>query len=143
MMPKRAELHKLATAAALVFLSYAPLARAAGAYDGNWVIDFPAVGGNPAISESGCQALRLPLEIKDSKFASTLARVPAPTGGVVVEAGRGTDSASITGTVQADGNVSADWERYHVTGQLAGNSGQLEFKGECGVRVGQAVRVTN
>ena len=143
MMLKRAELNKIATAAALVLLSSAPLARAGDPYDGKWVIDFPAAGGNPAITDSGCQALRVPLEIKDSRFVSTLARVPASTGGVVVEPGRGTDSASFTGTVQADGNLTADWESYHVTGQLAGNSGQLQFKGECGVRVGHAVRVTN
>jgi hypothetical protein len=118
-----------------------PLALAATSFDGTWVIDVPASATIASTADSACPALRFPVQIRDNQVAGVLTRVPTRDGGVIFEAGSGTDSGPVTGTVQPDGTVTAQWENYHATGTLSGDSGVVTVAGECGPRTAHAVRV--
>ena len=119
-----------------------PQAFAAGPFDRTWVVSVPPADFNSTTGASDCPALRFPLQIRDGQVTGVLARVPS-SDGVVVEAESGTDSAPVTGTVQLDGTVHAQWERYRADGKLDGHNGQVTVSGECGSRVATAVRVSN
>jgi hypothetical protein len=124
----------------LMVLATSP-AFAASDFDGTWVVDVPAAGQLNGSSESVCPALRFPIEIKDGHVGGTLTRVPSRTGDVIVEAGKGPVSAPVTGTVQPDGSVTAEWLNYHAEGRLAAKDGVATIKGECGPRQATLVRV--
>lgn len=119
-----------------------PLALAAASFDGTWVIDVPASTTIATTGDSACPALRFPVQIRDNQVTGVLTRVPSRDGGVIVEAGNGSDSASVSGTVQPDGTVTAQWENYHATGTLSGDGGVVTVAGECGPRTAQAIRIT-
>jgi hypothetical protein len=113
-------------------------AVAAGAFDGKWVIDVPpskVTGSNPAPT---CPALRLPVTIADGEVSGSLKRGTTLN---TVKGGAGPDSAPVTGTIAPDGTVRAQWENYHATGRLSGNSGTITIDGACGPRTAKAVRV--
>jgi hypothetical protein len=111
-------------------------------FDGTWVVSAQAAGTITAFNSSTqCPALRFPISIKDGQIEGTLHRVPTSTGDVVVEAGAGPDSGPITGTVQPDGSVTADWMNYHVEGKLSGKTGEVTIKGECGPRPATVTRI--
>jgi hypothetical protein len=124
---------------ALVYVT--PQALAAGPYDGTWVLDFPAAGFIENADEYACPALRLPLEVQGGQVIGALHRVPSTTAGTEIEAGGGPNSVLVTGTVQPNGIVNAQWGPYHARGKLDGNGGAVTVNGECGPRVAQAVRV--
>jgi len=136
---RRVNFSALAIAA---LVSSSPQAFAAGPFDGTWVVDVPSADFNSTTGASDCPALRFPLQIRDGQVTGVLARVPS-SDGVVVEAENGADSASVTGTVQPDGTVHAEWERYRANGKLDGHNGQVTVSGECGPRAATAVRVSN
>jgi hypothetical protein len=127
-------------AAAALFVS-SQLALAASPYDGQWVIDLPSSSIISRSDDSACPAVRFPIAIRDGQVFATLTRVPSRDGGVIVEAGGGIASAPVTGMVQADGTVEAQWQNYHATGKLDGDAGEVTVNGECGPRTGQAIRV--
>jgi hypothetical protein len=109
-------------------------AMAAGQYDGNWYVDAPAAQ-NIGTSErsSGCEPVRLPFMVTDNKITGSLQRGAYGTGRV--EGGSGSSASPITGTVEPDGSFVANWQSYHGTGKLSGNTAELKWKGECGPRV--------
>jgi len=126
-------------------MAEASLALAAGPFDGTWVLDIPASRNRPGdyTTSAYCPALRLPVEIRDSKVTGDLTRVPNSTGTPEIEAGKSRVSAPVTGTVQADGTVVARWQNYHAAGKLVGDSGQVTVQGECGPRIAKATRIKN
>jgi len=129
-------------AAALTALVYAtPQALAAGPHDGTWVLDFPAAGFIENADQYVCPALRLPLEVRGGQVIGALHRVPSTTAGSEIEAGGGPNSVPVTGTVQPNGTVNAQWGPYHASGKLDGNGGAVTVNGECGPRVAQATRI--
>jgi hypothetical protein len=107
-------------------------AQAAGPYDGAWYVDAPAAQTTGAERPSGCDSVRLPMQVTDNKITGNLQRAPYGTGRV--EAG-GSSASPITGTVQPDGTFTAQWESYHATGKLSGDKAEMTWKGECGPRV--------
>ena len=121
----------------------ASLAYAAGQYDGTWVIDVPPSASSVVTSANpSCPALRLPIQIKDSKVSGSLTRVPSVSGGPTVEAGTGRHASEVTGTVLADGTVHAQWQGYKAAGKLGDGTGTVTIKGECGPRKATATRVS-
>lgn len=108
-------------------------AFAAGPYDGSWYVD-AAPAGQTSSSDvtAGCDAVRLPFQVADNQIKGSLQRAPYGTGRV--EAGSGSSSAPISGTVQPDGSFTAQWGSYHGTGKLSGNKAELSWNGECGPR---------
>lgn len=118
-------------------------AHAAGPYDGRWVVDFPAVNTNLSTGANpGCASLRLVIDIKDNQLNASLARsVTAAGGGQIVQNATGPGARPVIGSVKADGTVSATWENFPATGKLSGDQGEILVKGECGPRLGKAVRV--
>ena len=122
------------------FIALPAVAARADQYDGKWAIDFPAseiyATNN---SGHGCAAIRVVVAIKDSRISGTLSR--EPTNPTEVSNGSGSGASPLTGTVAPDGSVTATWQRYAVTGKLAGSSGQVNVTGECGPRTGTAQRV--
>jgi hypothetical protein len=116
-------------------------AYAAGQYDGNWYVDAgPAGQAQPTAESSGCDAVRIPFQVKDNKISGSLQRAPYGTGRV--EPGTGRSATPITGTVAPDGTVNAQWENYKATGKLAGDKAQLKWRGECGDRVATGGRAS-
>src|SRR5260221_295328 len=92
-------------------------AHAAGPYDGAWYVDAPAAQ-NAGTSErsSGCEPVRLPMQVTDNKITGNLQRSPYGTGRV--EAGSGAGSGS---SVYAPGaglwDALPDPYHYRCTGQ--------------------------
>jgi hypothetical protein len=109
-------------------------AHAAGPYDGSWYVDAaPAAQTSSSDVPAGCDAVRLPFKVVDNQITGSLQRAPYGTGRV--EGGSGSSAAPITGTVQPDGTFTAQWQNYHGTGKLSGNTAELSWKGECGPRM--------
>jgi hypothetical protein len=131
----------LSLAVAAGVFGSSPLALASTSFDGTWVIDVPASTTIAATADSACPALRFPVQIRDNQVTGVLTRVPSRDGAVIVEAGNGGDAAPVSGTVQPDGTVTAQWENYHATGTLNGDTGIVTVAGECGPRTAHAVRV--
>jgi len=128
----------LTTVAAAALAFYALPALAATPYDGQWIIDAPPAGG--AIGAEGqytCPALRMPFSVKDGQVIGDLHRTATGT----IESGKSSNSAPVTGSVSGDGNVSVTWENFHVSGRLSGNSGTVNWAGECGPRTATATKV--
>ena len=115
-------------------------ALAAGPYDGTWVLDLPASPINSTQTTSACPALRLSAKIVDSQVTGSLERVASGTDNTV-ENGTGRVSAPITGSVHQDGMLVADWQGYHASGSLSGDSGRVVVQGQCGPRTATATRV--
>ena len=101
--------------------------------DGSWYVDAPAAQ-NAGTSErsSGCEPVRLPFKVVDNQITGSLQRAPYGTGRV--EGGSGSTATPISGTVQADGSFTTQWENYRGTGKLAGNTAEMSWSGECGPR---------
>jgi hypothetical protein len=115
-------------------------AHAAGPYDGTWVIDIPASLARGVQSTGPCPALRLEAKIVDSQVTASLERVPSGTT-ETVENSTARTAAPLTGTVEADGTVTADWQGYKSNGKLSGDTGAITVQGECGPRDATATRV--
>jgi hypothetical protein len=129
----------IASVAALGLVAGAFAASAANRFDGRWVVDAPAAGG--AIGAEGqyiCPALRLPLEVKNGEVTGTLERTQ---GNEIVAGNTNPSAAPVSGTVSPNGTVNVMWLNFHATGKLSGNSGKVEWSGECGPRVATATRV--
>jgi hypothetical protein len=131
----------IAVAAVSAATILAAPARAAGPFDGSWVIDVPASASAAQRADANCPALRLPVKIADNQVSGSLTRVPSTGGGQGVQQGTGRASAPVTGTVQADGSVTAQWEGYKASGKLAGDGGTVTIVGQCGPRKATATRV--
>ncbi len=115
-------------------------ARAAGPFDGTWVLDIPVAAADTGRTNPTCPALRLDATITDSKITASLARVPSGTPNVVAN-GTGPGAAPLTGTVKADGTLTAHWLGYKASGKLNGDSGTVTVHGQCGPRIAMATRV--
>jgi hypothetical protein len=126
------------TVAAVAIALYAMPARAAGPFDGNWVLDAPPAGG--AIGAEGeytCPAIRIPFRVANGQVTGDVHRTA--TGSYA--AGKSSNSSPITGTVDAGGSANVSWENFHFTGKLSGNSGTANWSGECGPRTGTLTKV--
>jgi hypothetical protein len=111
----------------------------AGRFDGTWQVDSAGISLDPsAETPSGCGSIQVRFQVKDSRIAGGLKRTPY---GNSVESGQGFLSAPMSGTVQPDGSVNMNWERYVVTGKMTGDKVQLQWKGECGPRVATGERL--
>ncbi len=112
-----------------------------GRFDGTWQVDSAGISLDPsAETPSGCGAIQVRFQVKDSQIAGGLKRTPY---GNSVESGRGFLSAPMSGTVQPDGTVNMYWERYTVTGKITGDKVRLQWKGECGPREATGERLTS
>jgi hypothetical protein len=130
----------LSASAAIVTLPMFP-AHAAGPYDGTWQVD-AAPAGNSGTNTTGsaqCEGIRVQFQVKDSQVQGSLARSPYG-GNRVTQTGRG--ATPITGTVQPDGTINAQWQGNKATGKLTtDNKAELRWKGQCGPRVATGGRV--
>lgn len=118
-------------------------AYAAGSYDGTWVFEAPAVkGGGANYDLEECNPVRFEAQIVDNKVVGQLRSVIYPQSGPNVQSAKpGERGASpIQGSVAPDGNLTATWQSYRVTGQLTGDKGELNWKGQCGPRVAEGTR---
>ncbi len=106
----------------------------AGPFDGDWYVDAPAAAQYSSSDiPSGCDAVRLPFHVAGNQISGRLMRSPYGTGRV--EEGSGSSAPPITGTVQPDGTINAQWLNYHATGKLTGDRAEVRWNGECGPRV--------
>lgn len=113
-----------------------------GPYDGTWSIVLPAVGTAYQTAAATCPALQMNVQIKNSQVIGELVRVPSNTGALVVQSGEGRASAPVTGAVQPNGQVTAEWMNYNASGMLNGDVGKITVKGDqCGLRDGTVTRV--
>jgi hypothetical protein len=116
-------------------------ANAAGPFDGTWQIDSGGLGTPTAEAMQGtsCAPESLSFEIKDNQIQGSYARVPGSSSRVESSEGRG--SSPLTGTVNADGTVSAQWESYKAAGKITGDQIELRWRASCGPRVAMGSRV--
>src|ERR1700688_318571 len=105
-------------------------AIAAGQYDGMWIVDAPPAGQAQPTQASGCDAVRIPFQVAGDKITGSLQRSPYVTGRV--EQGATPRATPITGTIQPDGTVTAQWQNYSATGKLSGENAEVKWTGECG-----------
>ncbi len=116
-------------------------AHAAGPFDGTWQVGSGGLGTPTAQAMEGtdCTPEVLKFEVRDNQVEGGLASVPSDPNRV--ENSQGPHSAPITGTVQADGTLNAQWESYTVTGKLTGDQAELHWKAPCGPRVATGSRI--
>ncbi len=131
----------LTSAAVAVALALPVLPASAAQYDGRWVIDFPSTGVAGNNQNPACAAVRIVASVANDQIAGSLARSDNSPTEVTDSAGPG--ASPLTGTIAPDGTVSATWQGYEITGKLAGDGGIINVTGECGPRVGKALRVTD
>jgi hypothetical protein len=125
-------------AIATVFVSPS-VGRAAGPFDGNWVLNAAGSGGRSAEGgdEQACSDFRLPMQISDNKISGTYSRSPS-TPSEIVPSPTGTP---MTGTVQPDGSFAVQWQSFNITGKITGNALVANWTGQCGPRSAQGTRV--
>ncbi len=123
----------LATTAMAVIALALPMgpARAAGAFDGTWIIDVPADSLSGSGGEPTCPALRLGVQITDNQVSGNFQRA-YPELENVVEDGDSDRATRVTGVVQPDGAMTAQWQNFHAAGQFVGNGAGLTVQSECG-----------
>jgi outer membrane protein OmpA-like peptidoglycan-associated protein len=118
-------------------------AQAAGPYDGTWVFTAPSVrGGGGDYDLEECNPVRFEAQIKDNKVVGNLRPTIYPQSGANVESTPGRGATPIQGSVTPDGSLKANWQSYHATGRLTGDTGELSWKGRCGPRVATAIRTS-
>jgi hypothetical protein len=125
---------------ATVFVSPG-IVRAAGPFDGNWVLSATGAGGRTSQEGGGggtaCSDFRIPFQISDNKIAGTFTRSTSnPTE--IVASPTGTP---MTGTVQPDGTFEMKWEAYNVSGKITGSTMAAMWRGQCGERSATGTRV--
>jgi hypothetical protein len=115
-------------------------AHAAGLYDGTWQISSGGFGTPTATAMEGtsCSPETLRFEVKDSQIHGSLEAVPGDPSRV--EIGQGAGSAPLSGTVAADGTVTAHWENYTATGKITGDTIEMRWAAPCGPRVATGSR---
>jgi outer membrane protein OmpA-like peptidoglycan-associated protein len=106
-------------------------AHATGPFDGTWIIDVPADTISGADDNSVCPALRLRVHIIDSQVTGQFRR-SFPEDSNVVETGGNNGAAQVSGNVQPDGALTAQWQNFHAAGQMVGDRGNLTMQSECG-----------
>lgn len=133
---------KLAAAALLTIATafVSPgIGRAAGPFDGNWVLSAAGAGGRQTETggDTACSDFRIPFQISDNQIVGKYARsVSTPTEIVASPTG-----SPMTGTVQPDGTFTLKWEAYNVSGKITGNSLTAVWRGQCGERSATGTRV--
>ena len=117
------------------------IVRAAGPFDGNWVLSAVGAGGRTSQEGGGggtaCSDFRIPFQISNNQIAGKYSRsnsnpteiVASPTG------------SPLTGNVQPDGTFSMKWEAYNVSGKITGNTLTATWRGQCGQRSATGTRV--
>jgi hypothetical protein len=117
------------------------IVRAAGPYDGNWVLSAGGAGGITSQEGGGggsaCSDFRIPFRISDNQIAGTYSRSTSnPTEIVASPTG-----SPMTGSVQPDGSFTMRWEAYDVSGKITGNAMTATWRGQCGQRSATGTRV--
>jgi hypothetical protein len=115
------------------------IVRAAGPFDGNWVLSAAGAGGRQGElgGDTACSDFRIPFRINDNQIAGTYSRSTSnPTE--VVASPTGTP---MTGSVQPDGTFTMRWEAYNLSGKIAGNTMTATWRGQCGERSATGTRV--
>lgn len=130
----------MASAALVTSALLASPARAGGNFDGTWILDVPASLTGGSYTTATCPALRLQTKIADNTVSGSLERVASGADNTV-ESGTGRAASPVTGSVQPDGMLVAEWQGYHASGRLAGDTGRVVVQGECGPRIATATRV--
>jgi hypothetical protein len=116
------------------------IVRAAGQFDGNWVLNASGSGGMTSQEGSGgtaCSDFRIPFQITDNQIAGKYSRSTSnPTE--IVASPTGTP---LTGSVQPDGTFNMKWEAYNVSGKINGATLTATWRGQCGERTATGTRV--
>jgi hypothetical protein len=115
------------------------VADAPGPYDGTWQVDAPDAGNSSTSDVSGCEAARLQFQVKNNQVQGSLGR--SPYGARFTQSGPGT--TPISGTVQPDGTLNAQWQSYTATGKLTGDKAEMRWRGACGPRVATGGRTAS
>jgi hypothetical protein len=136
---KRMITSSLATAA----LALPSFANAAGPFDGTWEVDSAGLGTEtaPTVRRTSCEPETLRFEVKDNQVRGGLASPHSDPERV--RNNKRPRSAPISGAVQADGTVSAQWENYAVTGKMIGDNVELYWRTSCGPRVAIGSRIAH
>ena len=135
---------KLGTAALLAIAAavVSPgIVRAAGPFDGNWVLSAAGSGGRTSPEGGGggnaCSDFRIPFQIADNQIVGKYSRSTSdPTEIVASPTG-----SPMSGSVQPDGTFTMKWEAYDVSGKITGTTLTATWRGQCGQRSATGTRV--
>jgi hypothetical protein len=136
-----AKLASVALLAGVIGIVSPGVVRAAGPFDGNWVLTAAGSGGRTS-QEGGaggtaCSDFRIPFQISDNQIVGRYARSSSdPTEIVASPSG-----SPMSGTVQPDGAFTMKWEAYDVSGKITGNTLTATWRGQCGQRSATGTRV--
>jgi hypothetical protein len=115
------------------------IVRAAGSFDGNWVLSAGGAGGRQSElgGDTACSDFRIPFQITDNQIVGKYSRSTSnPTEIVASPTG-----SPMTGSVQPDGSFTMKWESYDVSGKITGNTLVATWRGQCGSRSASGTRV--
>jgi len=116
------------------------IVRAAGPFDGNWVITGAGAGGRTGTEgndSQACSAFRIPFQIRDNQIIGNYSRsTSTPTEIVASPSG-----SPMKGSVLSDGAFTLQWEDYVITGKIAGDTVVANWTGQCGARSATGTRV--
>lgn len=134
----------LASLTAVALAVSLPSAYAAGPFDGTWTVESPLAVGSGTPRNPECPDLSLRMHIKDNQVVGSLERA----GRAVVNSQpsdasplTGSSAVPVTGSVQPDGTLSAQWQGIHATGKLTGDRLHMSWIGACGSREATGRRV--
>lgn len=116
--------------------------RAAGPFDGSWVIDSPEMRGRFTGSESGalaCQSLHIPFQIRNNEISSNVA--PSASDPTRTTSDLSQTLSVVNGNVQPDGFFALRWGRDEIDGKITGNTLVAQWRSQCGTRSVQGRRV--
>jgi outer membrane protein OmpA-like peptidoglycan-associated protein len=135
----------LAATTALALAAFAvPMvpAHAAAPFDGTWVIDVPADRITADDGAPTCPALRLRVQITDNQVSGNFRRSYPEPQNIVSNGGRN-DASRVTGNVQPDGSMTAQWQNFHAAGKFVGDDAGLTVQTECGPLKATAYRLVD
>jgi hypothetical protein len=115
------------------------IVRAAGQYDGNWVISAAGAGGRQGElgGDTACSDFRIPFQISDNQITGRFSRSTSnPTEIVASPTG-----SPMTGSVEPDGSFTMRWEAYNLSGKITGTTMVATWTGQCGQRSATGTRV--
>jgi outer membrane protein OmpA-like peptidoglycan-associated protein len=117
-------------------------AHATARFDGTWIIDVPADRISADDGAPICPPLRLRVQITDNQVSGDFRRAyPEPTN--VVENGDRGAASEVTGNVEPDGAVTAQWQDFHAAGNLTGADAGLTVQTSCGPLQATAYRLND
>lgn len=115
-------------------------AVAAGRFDGKWVLTAHAMGRSPREGTTHCPAFQVTFDVTNDRISGSAAFSHSNPNEVVNS--RGQAASPITGQVDPNGDFTAQWKAFHITGKFTRDGFTAHWTGQCGPRTATGVRAS-